>query len=123
MSQIVNPSNLEVIAEPTVTPVERIDEVVERAKRAQRLWAGLPQRRRIPALRHLAEFFRAESETLAQVEAANVGKPSATAVAKWPWWPIPSTTTRVPSTRASATRSRWTADATSRSVSRSASSP
>ncbi|MFC6236944.1 aldehyde dehydrogenase family protein [Longivirga aurantiaca] len=75
MSQIVNPSNLEVIAEPTVTPVERIDEVVERATRAQRQWAGLPQRRRIEALRRLAELIRADAETLAQVETANVGKP------------------------------------------------
>jgi aldehyde dehydrogenase (NAD+)/betaine-aldehyde dehydrogenase len=75
MSQIVNPSTLAVIAEPEATPVERIDEVVRRARRAQREWAGLSLRRRIDSLRRIAELVRANAEELAQIETANVGKP------------------------------------------------
>ncbi|MGD9525331.1 MAG: aldehyde dehydrogenase [Dehalococcoidia bacterium] len=75
MSQIVNPSTLAVIAEPEATPVERINEIVQRARRAQREWASLPQRRRIDALRRIAELVRANAEDLALIETANVGKP------------------------------------------------
>jgi len=75
MTQIVNPSTLAVIAEPETTPVERIDEIVLRARKAQRAWASLPMRRRIDSLRRVAELVRANAEDLAQIETANVGKP------------------------------------------------
>jgi acyl-CoA reductase-like NAD-dependent aldehyde dehydrogenase len=75
MSQVINPSTLSVIAEPEVTPVEHIPEIVQRARRAQREWAGLPQRRRIGGLRRIAELVRANAEDIAHIETANVGKP------------------------------------------------
>ncbi|MFC6239315.1 aldehyde dehydrogenase family protein [Longivirga aurantiaca] len=75
MSLIVNPSTLAVIAELRDTPLALVDDVVERAQRAQRTWARLPQRSRIDGLRRIAELVRANSEELARIETSNVGKP------------------------------------------------
>ena len=63
------------IAELRDTPLALVDDVVERAQRAQRTWARLPQRSRIDGLRRIAELVRANSEELARIETSNVGKP------------------------------------------------
>jgi aldehyde dehydrogenase (NAD+)/betaine-aldehyde dehydrogenase len=75
MTQIINPATLAVIAEPAETPVEAIDDIVARARRAQQEWVRLPQRSRIDALRRIAGLVRDSLEEIALVETANVGKP------------------------------------------------
>ncbi len=75
MTQIINPATPIVIAEPVDTPVEAIDDIVDRAPKAQREWVPLPQRHGIDALRRIADLVRANLEDIAQFETANVGKP------------------------------------------------
>jgi betaine-aldehyde dehydrogenase len=75
--EIVNPANGGVIAEMQLSSAEDVNRAVAAAKRAFPAWAATPPRERATALIKLADILEERSEELADLEAADAGKPRA----------------------------------------------
>lgn len=77
MDQIVSidPATGRSVGAVTVTPVEDIDGIVARARKAQAGWAGLTTTERADRLRPVGPALRDAAETLAQLVTAEMGKP------------------------------------------------
>jgi acyl-CoA reductase-like NAD-dependent aldehyde dehydrogenase len=76
---VTNPATEEVIAEFPQADAAGAEAAVERSVKAQREWARLPLSARRNGLRAIAELVETHLEELAQLEAADVGKPIADA--------------------------------------------
>jgi len=72
---LINPADESVLQSVTHTTVDGVDEAVERATSAQRLWAGLNPADRAAALRRFATAVDAATDELAWLEVANSGHP------------------------------------------------
>ncbi len=71
----LNPSTLEVIGEVTNTSCEEIDDKIEKAKKAQKLWAARPDTERKEILLKVAEALQQNSKHLAEWITREQGKP------------------------------------------------
>jgi acyl-CoA reductase-like NAD-dependent aldehyde dehydrogenase len=71
----LNPSTLEVIGEVTNTSREEIDAKIEKAKKAQKLWAARPDAERKEILLKVAEALQQNSKHLAKWITREQGKP------------------------------------------------
>ncbi|MDQ1858447.1 aldehyde dehydrogenase family protein [Chryseobacterium sp. WLY505] len=71
----LNPSTLEVIGEVTNTSREEIDTKIEKAKKAQKLWAARPDAERKDILLKVAEALQQNSQHLAEWITREQGKP------------------------------------------------
>ncbi|MDR6460415.1 acyl-CoA reductase-like NAD-dependent aldehyde dehydrogenase [Chryseobacterium vietnamense] len=71
----LNPSTLEVIGEVTNTSREEIDTKIEKAKKAQKLWAARPDAERKEILLKVAEALQQNSKHLAEWITREQGKP------------------------------------------------
>ncbi len=71
----VNPANGERIAEYEAMSPHAVDAVVDDAHQAHGLWRGTPIHERAPRLTAAAEILRRDSESNAQLMAAEMGKP------------------------------------------------
>lgn len=72
---VVNPATAQPIREIARAGVEQVDEVITRAVRVQRAWAGLAPVARADALRRFARVVEDHVEELAQLEVLNSGHP------------------------------------------------
>ncbi|HXR43305.1 MAG TPA: aldehyde dehydrogenase family protein, partial [Pseudolysinimonas sp.] len=73
--QLINPADETVIQEVALASADQVDEAVERALIAQRLWAGLAPADRAHGLRRFAAAVDGAIEELAQLEVKNSGHP------------------------------------------------
>jgi betaine-aldehyde dehydrogenase len=73
--EITNPANGEVIAEMPLSTEKDVERAVAAAKRAFDGWAATPPGERAAALFKLADLLEEHSEELADLEAADAGKP------------------------------------------------
>ena len=71
----LNPSTLEVIGEVTNTSREEIDDKIEKAKKAQKLWSARPDAERKEILLKVAEALQQNSKHLAEWITREQGKP------------------------------------------------
>jgi succinate-semialdehyde dehydrogenase/glutarate-semialdehyde dehydrogenase len=77
-----NPATGDVVGEVPLTPVERLPEIVARARAAQRAWAALGTRRRAELLAKTADAFASKVDEHAALITAEMGKPLKEAVAE-----------------------------------------
>jgi betaine-aldehyde dehydrogenase len=75
MEEVLNPATAEVIAEAPLSTAEDVDRAVQAAKRAFDGWADATPGERSLALLKLADAVEEHAEELADLEAANAGKP------------------------------------------------
>jgi betaine-aldehyde dehydrogenase len=73
--EVTNPANGETIAQMQVSSEEDVERAVAAAKRAFDGWAATPPGERAAALFKLADLLEEHSEELADLEAADAGKP------------------------------------------------
>jgi betaine-aldehyde dehydrogenase len=73
--EVTNPANGDVIAEMQLSSEEDVNRAVAAAKRAFPAWAATPPGERAMALLKLADILEDRSEELADLEAADAGKP------------------------------------------------
>ncbi len=77
--QAINPATLEVLIRQDETPVDKIDEIVKKARVAQRNWASLPFRERGKYVKLTSDEILSKQDYIAEVIARNTGKPIAEA--------------------------------------------
>jgi betaine-aldehyde dehydrogenase len=75
MEEVLNPATAEAIAEAPLSTAEDVDRAVQAAKRAFDGWADATPGERSLALLKLADAVEEHAEELADLEAANAGKP------------------------------------------------
>jgi betaine-aldehyde dehydrogenase len=75
--EVTNPANGEVIAEMQLSGEEDVDRAVKAAKRAFPAWAATTPGERAAAIIKLADLLEEHAEELADLEAADAGKPRA----------------------------------------------
>src|SRR5918994_1960955 len=73
--EVTNPANGEAIAEMPLSTEEDVNRAVAAAKRAFPGWAATPPGERAAALIKLADLLEEHAEELADLEAADAGKP------------------------------------------------
>src|SRR6476660_1072240 len=79
MLRVVEPATEQVLAEIPQGGIEEADRAVARAKAAYPAWRAVTPRDRANLLRRLAAAVEKNADTLARLEARNVGKPIADA--------------------------------------------
>jgi len=75
MEDVVNPATEEVIAEAPLSTKADVDAAVEAAKGAFAGWAATPPNERARALLRMADLIEEKGEQIADLEAADAGKP------------------------------------------------
>ncbi|MGH2786408.1 MAG: aldehyde dehydrogenase family protein [Actinomycetota bacterium] len=75
MTDVINPASEETIASPRQAGVDELNDAVAHAQRAFPEWSSVSPPDRAKVLRKIAMLIEDNSEDLAQLETANVGKP------------------------------------------------